>query len=51
MVGVNRFQTIDLLARDQALPNHSCFCKLLFLKEVVGANGFEPSTSWSRTSG
>jgi hypothetical protein len=20
-----------------------------FLKEVVGANGFEPSTSWSRT--
>src|SRR6267378_1944942 len=21
------------------------------LKEVVGANGFEPSTSWSRTSG
>src|SRR3982074_2124050 len=26
-------------------------CKLLVLKRVVGANGFEPSTSWSRTSG
>jgi hypothetical protein len=25
--------------------------KLLVLKEVVGAKGFEPSTSWSRTSG
>jgi hypothetical protein len=24
-------------------------CKLLVLKEMVGANGFEPSTSWSRT--
>src|SRR5271168_4013410 len=24
-------------------------CKLLVLKEVVGAKGFEPSTSWSRT--
>src|SRR5260370_25357113 len=24
-------------------------CKLLVLKELVGANGFEPSTSWSRT--
>jgi hypothetical protein len=28
-----------------------CVCKLLVLKEVVGAKGFEPSTSWSRTSG
>jgi hypothetical protein len=28
-----------------------CFdaCMLLNLKEMVGANGFEPSTSWSRT--
>jgi hypothetical protein len=28
-----------------------CFdaCMLLNLKEVVGAKGFEPSTSWSRT--
>src|SRR5882672_856090 len=25
------------------------FCKLLYTKRVVGANGFEPSTSWSRT--
>jgi hypothetical protein len=25
------------------------FCKLLILKELVGAKGFEPSTSWSRT--
>jgi hypothetical protein len=24
-------------------------CMLLNLKEMVGANGFEPSTSWSRT--
>src|SRR5260370_28015175 len=24
-------------------------CKLLVLKRLVGANGFEPSTSWSRT--
>jgi len=24
------------------------FCKLLILKELVGAKGFEPSTSWSR---
>src|SRR6267143_6491637 len=24
---------------------------MLHFKEVVGANGFEPSTSWSRTSG
>jgi len=28
-----------------------CVCKLLVLKEMVEANGFEPSTSWSRTSG
>jgi hypothetical protein len=27
-----------------------CVCKLLVLKEVVGAKGFEPSTSWSRTT-
>jgi hypothetical protein len=26
-------------------------CKLLDLNKLVGANGFEPSTSWSRTSG
>ena len=26
-----------------------CVCKLLVLKEMVGAKGFEPSTSWSRT--
>src|SRR5229473_8688739 len=25
------------------------FCKLLILKDWSGANGFEPSTSWSRT--
>src|SRR5439155_22585838 len=38
-----------LSAPDQALNDYSCACKLLVLKEVVGANGFEPSTSWSRT--
>ena len=27
-----------------------CVCKLLVLKEVVGAKEFEPSTSWSRNS-
>src|SRR5712664_637163 len=30
-------------------PRRLCACKLLVLQEVVGANGFEPSTSWSRT--
>ena len=38
-----------LSAPDQALNDYSCACNLLVLKEVVGANGFEPSTSWSRT--
>lgn len=27
-----------------------CVCKLLVLKEVVGAIGFEPTASWSRTN-
>src|SRR5215467_5077317 len=27
----------------------SCYCNSLDLKGLVGANGFEPSTSWSRT--
>ena len=39
----------ECLARGQALHDYSCAYKLLVLKEVVGANGFEPSTSWSRT--
>jgi hypothetical protein len=35
-------------SRDQAVRHYMCACKLLVLKGVVGANGFEPSTSWSR---
>ena len=45
-----RAWTVDLLAPHQALHDYSCTCKLFVLKGVVGANGFEPSTSWSRTS-
>ena len=42
MVGANTLE-IDLLAYDQALIDYSD-------REImVGANGFEPSTSWSRT--
>ena len=33
----------------QALFDFLVFRKLLDLKEVVGASGFEPPTSWSRT--
>src|SRR5438876_8542521 len=44
-------RTTDLLAHNQDVVGAFLFCKLLALKEVVGANGFEPSTSWSRTSG
>jgi hypothetical protein len=40
--------TFDLLVRDQAVSEYICVCKLLVLKEMVGAKGFEPSTSWSR---
>src|SRR6266550_462730 len=42
--------TTDLLAHNQDVVGTFLWCKLLALKEVVGANGFEPSTSWSRTS-
>ena len=42
--------TTDLLAHSQDVVGTFLRCKLLALKEVVGANGFEPSTSWSRTS-
>src|SRR5260370_18653699 len=42
--------TTDLLAHNQDVVGPFLSCKLLALKEVVGANGFEPSTSWSRTS-
>ena len=41
--------TADLLAHNQDVVGTFLRCKLLALKEVVGANGFEPSTSWSRT--
>src|SRR6266487_1679159 len=40
--------TTDLLAHNQDVVGTFLRCKLS-LKEVVGANGFEPSTSWSRT--
>jgi hypothetical protein len=35
----------------QALSGFFVWSKSRILKEVVGAKGFEPSTSWSRTSG
>jgi hypothetical protein len=38
-----------MLARNQAVSGYKSVCKLLYLKEMVGAKGFEPSTSWSRT--
>src|SRR6266481_5361169 len=41
--------TEDLLVRHQAVSGYKAVRKLLVLKEMVGANGFEPSTSWSRT--
>src|SRR5260370_42598726 len=41
--------TTDLLAHNQAVVGTFLRCKLLALKEVVGASGFEPPTSWSRT--
>src|SRR6266851_9751955 len=37
------------LAHNQDVFGFFVCCKLLVLKELVGANGFEPSTSWSRT--
>ena len=39
----------ECLAHNQNAFGFFVYCKLLVLKEVVGANGFEPSTSWSRT--
>ncbi len=30
---------------------YNYYYHVLYLKEMVGANGFESSTSWSRTSG
>ena len=43
--------TTDRLAHNQDVVGTFLRGKLLALREVVGANGFEPSTSWSRTSG
>jgi len=40
----------DLLVLHQVVFRSFTYSKLLVSKEVVGANGFEPSTSWSRTS-
>ena len=42
--------TTDLLAHNQDVVGTFLRCKLLALKEVVGTNGFEPSTTWSGTS-
>jgi hypothetical protein len=39
----------ERLVRYQEVLRSFVACKLLNLKEMVGANGFEPSTSWSRT--
>ena len=38
------------LAFYQEVVCSSVVCKLLDLLEVVGASGFEPPTSWSRTT-
>src|SRR5690242_13091003 len=38
------------LVSSQALPGFFVWSRSLDLKEVVGAKGFEPSTSWSRTN-
>ena len=42
--------TIERLSYDQALHASSHACELLIAKEMVGASGFEPPSSWSRTS-
>ena len=42
---------LDLMVHDQALHDSSHDCKLLIAKEMVGASGFEPPSSWSRTVG
>jgi hypothetical protein len=41
--------TIERLSYDQALHASSHACELLIAKEMVGAIGFEPPSSWSRT--
>ncbi len=43
------FAPPNLLVRHQAVSSYKSVCKLLDPKRLVGANGFEPSTSWSRT--
>jgi hypothetical protein len=42
--------TIERLSYDQALHASSHACELLIAKEMVGASGFEPPSSWPRTS-
>jgi hypothetical protein len=42
-------RTIDLLVSHKAVFRSFTCPKLLVSKEVVGAKGFEPSTSWFRT--
>jgi hypothetical protein len=43
-------RTVDLMVLRQALVDLLLCRKLLDPKEVVGASGFEPPTSWSRTT-
>ena len=40
--------TIERVCHGQALHDSSHACKLLIVKEMVGASGFEAPTSWSR---
>ncbi len=42
-------RTIDLPVSHQEVIALVMRRKLMILREVVGAKGFEPSTSWSRT--
>ena len=44
-----RFFTIERLSAHQAVFRSFACCKLSIPKELVGASGFEPPTSWSRT--
>jgi hypothetical protein len=46
---VNWVRTVECVAPHLAVFRSFACCKLPVLKELVGASGFEPPTSWSRT--
>ena len=51
VIGANGFVPIERLALHHEVFRCFASCKLSVLKELVGASGFEPPSSWSRTSG